>query len=146
MSLEFSIKTPIFVLSQIYEKNEPRGSLTTYELVKRFGCINLVTDQVTKVPFLKAFFGCFKIFSGKEGRKFSRKIQPALAPSMMTTGVMIQKPFTGRQAAPIPKNIKIVHTGAPDYEGVSSTNNMMNTCRIGTKNVHIIKNLEAVTG
>ena len=32
MSLEFSIKTPIFVLSQIYEKNEPRGSLTTYEL------------------------------------------------------------------------------------------------------------------
>ena len=34
MSLEFSIKTPIFVLSQIYEKNEPRGSLTTYELKK----------------------------------------------------------------------------------------------------------------
>ena len=33
MSVEFSIKTPIFVLSQIYEKNEPRGSLTTYELI-----------------------------------------------------------------------------------------------------------------
>ena len=32
MSVEFSIKTPIFVLSQIYEKNEPRGSLATYEL------------------------------------------------------------------------------------------------------------------
>ena len=36
MSLEFSIKTPIFVLSQIYEKNEPRGSLTTYELKVHF--------------------------------------------------------------------------------------------------------------
>ena len=40
MSLEFSIKTPIFVLSQIYEKNEPRGSLTTYELIWAiiYGC------------------------------------------------------------------------------------------------------------
>jgi len=83
-----------------------------------------------------------KIYQSRKSKiqPSQQKIQPRVVKTstgktgLVTNGVMIQRSFTGRQSAPVPKSIKVVHTGAPDYEGVSSTNNIMN--RVSPRNVH----------
>ena len=82
MSLEFSTKTPIFVSSQIYEKNEPRGSLTTYELTSNCRSVNRRSSRRSVTFHGQNYFclhymttwkieTCFE--SGKKGLHFGMK-------------------------------------------------------------------------